>query len=207
SQQELATIHNQVGTTITIHYATNDANANQQGRSGTNGPGFFGGPPQPIPDSVISHIKQTHGVVSVQENLVRPATDATLQGTMITALTGQQVSAPISVNGISSDASAFTILQGITPTLVAGRGFHASDAHASVAMMSQALAAANHLRVGSTFSLNGATLTLIGLFTTGNPLADNSVVLPITTMEQVFRVDGVDSVTATAVSYEQVDTV
>src|SRR5262249_17408650 len=41
SQQELATIHNQVGTTITIHYATNDANANQQGRSGTNGPGFF----------------------------------------------------------------------------------------------------------------------------------------------------------------------
>lgn len=210
SQQELATVHKQVGTTITINYASNDASSGQQGNpggSGSNGPGFFGGPPKPLPNNVITQIKQTQGVVSVQESLGRPDTDGTLQGTMITAPNGQQVNAPVSVTGISSDAATFTILQGITPTLVSGRGFRASDAHANVAMMSQALAQANQLHVGSTFRVNGTTLTLIGLFTTGNPLADSSIVLPMATMENAFHVNGVDSVTATAVSYEQVETV
>lgn len=210
SQQELATVHKQVGTTITINYASNDANSSQQGNaggSGSSGPGFFGGPPKPIPNSVITQVKQTQGVVSVQESLERPDTDGTLQGTMITAPTGQQMNAPVIVTGISSDSPTFTILQGITPTLVSGRGFRDSDAHAQVAMMSQSLAQANQLQVGSTFSVNGTTLTLIGLYTTANQLADSSVVLPMATMENVFHVNGVGSVTATAVSYEQAETV
>ena len=33
SQQELATVHKQVGTTITINYATNDASSGQQAHS------------------------------------------------------------------------------------------------------------------------------------------------------------------------------
>jgi putative ABC transport system permease protein len=210
SQQELATVHKQVGTTITINYATNDASSGQQGNpggSGSNGPGFFGGPPKPIPNSVITHIKQTRGVASVQESLERPYTDGTLQGTMITAPTGQQMNAPIIITGISSDSPALTILQGITPTLVSGRGFRASDNHANVAMMSQPLAQANQLQVGSTFSVNGTTCTLIGMYTTGNQLADSSIILPIATMEKAFQVNGVDSVTATAASYEQVESV
>lgn len=207
SQQELALVHTQVGTTITINDASNDANSGQQGTSGSNEPGSFGGPPKPIPDSVIARIKQIQGIVSVQESLERPDTDASLQGTLVTAPNGQQVNAPVSVTGISSDSTTFTILQGITPTLVSGRNFRSSDAHARVALMSQALAKANQLQVGSTFSVNGSTLTLIGLYTTGNPLADSSLVLPMATMENVFQVKGVDSVTATAVSYEQVEAV
>jgi ABC-type antimicrobial peptide transport system permease subunit len=126
---------------------------------------------------------------------------------MITAPTGQQMNAPVTVNGISGDSATFTIMQGITPTLVSGRGFRSSDAHANVAMMSQSLAQANQLDVGSTFRVNGTTLTLIGLYTTGNELADSSIVLPMATMENVFHLNGVDSVTATAVSYEQTETV
>jgi len=37
SQQELATVHKQVGTTITINYATNDASSGQQGNPGGSG--------------------------------------------------------------------------------------------------------------------------------------------------------------------------
>ena len=205
SQQELATVHKQVGTAITINYTSNDASSGQQSNAG--GPGFFGGPPKPIPNSVVTQVKQTQGVVSVQESLERPDTDGILQGGMITAPTGQQINAPVSVTGIASDAATLTIMQGITPTLVSGRGFRGSDAHANVAMMSQSLAQANQLDVGSTLSVNGTTLTLIGLYTTGNELAESSIVLPMATMENVFHLNGVDSVTATAVSYEQADTV
>ncbi len=143
----------------------------------------------------------------MQESLARPDTDGILQGTMITAPNGQQINAPVSVSGNARDSAAFTIMQGITPTLVSGRGFRSSDDHANVALMSQSLAQANQLEVGSTFQVNGTTLTLIGLYTTGNELAESSIVLPMATMENVFHLKGVDSVTATAVSYEQAETV
>jgi putative ABC transport system permease protein len=210
SQQELATVHKQVGTTITINYTKNDANSGQQGNpgsNGSNGPGFFGGPPTPIPNSVVTQVKQVQGVVNTQESLSRPDTDGTLQGSLITAPTGQQINAPLTVNGIANDSTTFTIMEGVTPTLVAGRGFRNSETNADVAMMSQAAAQANQLSVGSTFPLNGTTFTLIGLYTTSNPLADSTIVIPMATMEKVFKINGVDSITATAASYEQVETV
>lgn len=210
SQQELTTVHKQVGTTITINYTKNDANSGPQrtpGSNGSNGPGFFGGPPTPIPNSVITQVKQVQGVVNTQESLSRPDTDGILQGSLITAPTGQQINAPLTVNGIANASAPLTIMEGVTPTLVAGRGFRNSEANADMAMMSQSVAQANQLSVGSTFSLNGTTFTLIGLYTTSNQLADSTIIIPMATMEKVFKVNGVDSITATAVSYEQVEAV
>ena len=146
-------------------------------------------------------------MVNTQESLSRPDTDGTLQGSLITAPTGQQINTPLTVNGIANDSTTFTIMEGVTPTLVAGRGFRNSETNADVAMMSQAAAQANQLSVGSTFPLNGTTFTLIGLYTTSNPLADSTIVIPMATMEKVFKINGVDSITATAASYEQVETV
>lgn len=208
SEQELATVHQQVGTTITISYAKNDAASSGQGNPGGPGSGLlFGGPPTPIPNSVVTTIKGVQGVVSTQETLNRPDRDGTLQGSPITAPDGSQINAPVSIDGISSDATNFTIEGGATPKLVSGRGFRASDANADVAMASQAVAHANGLNVGSTFTLQGTTFTLIGLYTTSSSLGDSSMVIPMATMQQVFNVDGVDSITATAASYEQVDAV
>jgi len=214
SQAELDTVHKQVGTTITINYATNDANSaagsgtisgSSGGGGGGSGPVFF--TPTPIPNSAVSKVKSVPGVVSTQANLSRPDQDGTLKGTQITAPNGQQFNAPVLVSGISSDSTNFTLSDGQTPTLVAGRAFRDSDANADVAMMSQAVAEANGLQVGSTFTLKGTTFTLIGLYTTSNQLADSSMVIPIAIMEKVFNIDGVDSITATAASYEQVDAV
>jgi putative ABC transport system permease protein len=209
SQQELDTVHKTVGTTITITYTANDANAGPttggSGGSGGSGPVTF--TPTPIPNSAVSKVKSVPGVVSTQETLTRADQDGTLQGGTITAPNGQQFTAPVVVNGISSDATNFTLSGGAMPTLVAGRAFQASDANADVAMMSQAVAQANGLSVGSTFTLKGTTFTLIGLYTTSNQLAGSSIVIPIAAMEKAFDVDGVDSITATAASYEQVDAV
>ncbi len=207
SQQELATVHKLVGTTITIQYVSNEASAKQQGNPGGSAPQLFGNQSTPIPDSVVRSVKQVPGVVSTQESLTRMDSDDPVQGSTISAPNGQTMNAPLSVNGIESSASTFTLMGGITPTLVSGRGFRASDAHADVALVSQAVAQANQLSVGSTFTLKGTTFTIIGLYTTSNQLADSSVIIPMATMEQVFQTHGVDSITATAASFEQVEPV
>jgi ABC-type antimicrobial peptide transport system permease subunit len=88
---------------------------------------------------------------------------------------------------------------------VAGRSFQASDANADVAMMSQSLATSNSLSVGSTFALKGKTFTVIGLFTTDQQFANNSLVIPLATMQSLYSVNGVDSITVYAQTYEQAD--
>jgi ABC-type lipoprotein release transport system permease subunit len=149
----------------------------------------------PIPNSVVAKVKRVQEVTSTQESLARSYTDGILTGTFLT------------INGISSDSTNFTLGGGITPALVAGRRFQDSDANADVAMMSQSVAQANHLHVGSTFTLNGTTFTLIGLYMTSNPFDNGVIIIPMAAMQQVFQINGVDSITANAVSYEQVETV
>jgi ABC-type lipoprotein release transport system permease subunit len=54
--------------------------------------------------------------------------------------------------------------------------------------------------------LKGKTFTIIGLYTTDQQFADNSLVIPLSTMQSVFAVNGVDSITVYAQNYEQVNT-
>ena len=50
------------------------------------------------------------------------------------------------------------------------------------------------------------TFTIIGLYTTTDQgFASNSLVVPLATMQSVFSLSGVDSITVYAQSYEQVD--
>lgn len=214
AQQQLANVHAEVGTAITINYATNDSQAPTQsqdsGQSGTFGGGkggFFQFQQNitPIPNSTINTIKKVQGVTSVEESLRRSDSDDTLKTSSFQTPDGRSVTIPATVNGISTGATHFTLSDGTTPSVVSGRSFQASDANARVAMMSQSLANANNLKVGSTFQVKGTTLTLIGLYTTTGQSVDNSLVLPLATMQSIFAVNGVDSITVYAQSYEQVD--
>ena len=209
AQQQLASVHQQVGTAITINYATNDSQATEQnpgnGGSPSGGSFFRGFTATPVPNSVVTQVKNLPGVASVEESLRRTDTGSTLQTSSIQTPDGRSISIPPTVNGISTGATHFTLAGGSTPTLVTGRTFQASDAASYVAMMSQALAQNNNLTVGSTFTLKGKTFTVIGLYTTNQQFADNSLVLPLTTMQNVFSVNGVDSITVYAQSYEQVN--
>lgn len=225
AQQELTNVHKEVGTTITINYATNesqnaDPNASQQnngqtgqngftGQGGNGGRGFFTQPTStPIPNSAVTKVKSVTGVASVEESLRRSDTSSTLKTSTIQTPDGRSISIPPTVNGISTDATHFTLAGGSTPTLVDGRTFQASDANANVAMLSQTLATTNSLSVGSTFTLKDKTFTVIGLYTlTDQQFANNSLVIPLATMQTIFSVAGVDSITAYAQSYEQVDSV
>lgn len=208
SQQELATIHQLVGNTITIQHASNGGPTVQQISPGGDGGGpsqSFGNGPTPIPDSVVAAIKRITGVVSTQESLSRPDMDDPIQSGMISGPNGASMNAPLTINGISSDTSRFTFMEGITPTLVSGRVFRPADATANVALVSQTVAQANKWTVGSTFTLKGTTFTIIGIYTTSNQLANSSIIIPMASMEKVFKLTGVDEVTVTAASYDQVE--
>ncbi|HJT55514.1 MAG TPA: ABC transporter permease [Ktedonobacteraceae bacterium] len=217
AQQQLASVHQQVGTAITINYATNDSQnaapgtaqqGNGSGQNGNGGRGFFNQfTATPVPNSAITQVKNLPGVASVEESLRRTDTDSTLKTTTIQTPNGRSISIPPTVNGISTDAAHFTLAGGATPTLQSGRSFQTSDANAYVAMMSQTLANNNSLSVGSTFTLKGKTFTIIGLYTTDQQFADNSLVVPLATMQSLFSVNGVDSITVYAQSYEQVNAV
>jgi ABC-type antimicrobial peptide transport system permease subunit len=193
-QQQLANAHQQIGTGITITYAVNDSHGT--GQAGTL-----------LPNSAVTTAQRVPGVSSVEGHLTRAITDGTLKGIPLEAPNGKSVAPPPTANGIAAGTAHFTLAGGATPILASGRSFQASDANASVAMMSQALARANHLTVGSTFPLKGQTFTLIGLYTTGQTFADDSLIVPLATMQRVFGANGVDSMTAYAQSYEQIDAV
>ena len=217
AQQQLANVHKEVGTAITINYVTNDSqatssNTGSQGQTtggpGGGGRGFFTQPTStPIPNSTITTVQKLAGVASVESSLRRTDTDSTLKTSSVQSPSGRSFSIPPTVNGISTDAAHFTLAGGSTPTLQSGRSFQASDANSDVAMMSQSLATTNNLQVGSTFTLKGKTFSIIGLYTTDQTFANSSLVVPMTVMQSIFAVNGVDSITAYAQSYEQVNTV
>jgi putative ABC transport system permease protein len=225
AQQQLANVHKEVGTAITINYVTNDSQSaasstgsqgQTTGGSGQNGGGGFGGGGRgfftqptstPIPNSTITTVQKLPGVASVEESLRRTDTSSTLKTSSFQSPSGRSFSIPPTVNGISTDAAHFTLAGGSTPTLQSGRSFQASDANSDVAMMSQSLATTNSLTVGSTFTLKGKTFSIIGLYTTDQTFANSSLVVPLAVMQSIFAVNGVDAITAYAQSYEQVDTV
>jgi putative ABC transport system permease protein len=223
AQQQIANVHKEVGTAITINYATNEAGGYQQnggatgaggargafgsgatGAGGTTGGGaarrfIFGNQnTTPIPNSVITTVQKVSGIASVEESLVQEDTDGTLKTSTFQTPNGQSISIPPSVNGISSGATHFTLQGGATPTIVSGTGFQSNQGNANVAMMSQTLATNNNLKVGSTFKLKGTTLTIVGLYTTTgqSQFSSNTIILPLATTQRIFNVDGVDSITA-----------
>src|SRR5450432_12669 len=81
AQQQLANVHKEVGTTITISYVTNDSQATTSagGQTQTPGaPGGFGGGGRgffsqatstPIPNSTVTTIQKVAGITSVEESL------------------------------------------------------------------------------------------------------------------------------------------
>ena len=205
-QSRLSQLSGQVGTGITIRPA------------GSFGP--FGNT-STLTDAQVTQVENTPGVTNVNPTVSQSYTGSEVKSSITQPQGGggfgggdgggggggggRFLSGPIvyGVNSLSS-ASFFT---GDTATLKSGRDFTSADDNASVALMSQAMASANSLSVGSTFTLQSTNLTLVGLYTTGSNFADNSIVLPLKTAEHLFSLSGVNTITANATSVSQVTSV
>src|SRR3989338_1910464 len=82
-----------------------------------------------------------------------------------------------------------------------------------IALVGTSLAAKNNLSVGSTFTAYGQTITVKGVYETGNNFADNGVVMPLATVQNLtdqagkvisatVSVDSSENVEATATALE-----
>ena len=131
---------------------------------------------------------------------------------------GGTFSPPIIVTGTDDPNTLGSLISGDT-TITSGRVFTADDAGKNVAVIGQAIADANNLAAGDTFTLNNqssdgtdtgttTTLTVLGVYTTGTTFGDNAIALPIDTERAIFgRSTDVDQAIIKANRVDNVDQV
>lgn len=104
-----------------------------------------------------------------------------------------------SVTGTSNPASIIT-----SDKLTSGAMIDGSSSD-DIALVGTTLATKNNLSLGSTFTAYGATITVKGIFSSGNTFQDNGIIMPLATVQTLTQQPGaVSNVTATADSSENV---
>lgn len=102
-------------------------------------------------------------------------------------------------NSVSSTGGAITISSGKT---IDG---NSSDL---VALIGTDLATKNNLEVGSTFTTYSKTVTVVGIFTTGNTFQDSGIIMPLGTVQTLTdQTDEISSVVAKVDSSDNVSSV
>lgn len=97
-----------------------------------------------------------------------------------------------------------TTSEGETLTITSGETINANS-NELVALVGKKLAEKNTLQPGSTFTAYGKTITVKGIFETGNNFQDNGLIVPIATLQDITSQAGaVTNVTATIDSAENV---
>lgn len=92
-------------------------------------------------------------------------------------------------------------------SLTAGETFDGASAE-NLALVGESLAEKNSLSVGSTFTLYGQEIKVVGIFDTGNSFSNNQVILPIATLQTLSdQADQYTSITLNVDSMENVDSV
>jgi putative ABC transport system permease protein len=145
-------------------------------------------------------------------NLTSPITPGTLGqqnngGVTVGGSGGAQAPAnftlPITVTGTTdptstrvSDVSSFTITSGTT---IDGTS---SD---NVALVGKDLATKNNLTVGSTFTAYGQTVTVKGIYDTGNTFSNAGVIMPLAALQTLSGQTGVTSVDVKVDSVDNLD--
>lgn len=126
----------------------------------------------------------------------RPAFPGGDDGTVLIPTTGTDAVGPLQLPG------------GGTATISQGRGLSAEDVDADVALIGQQLAEQNGLEIGSTFELQGTTIEVVGIYSSGTFFGDNGIYLSLATAQRLFEAAGkLSAVTAQVDSAENVDAV
>ena len=114
---------------------------------------------------------------------------------------------PVMVTGID-DPSSLTTLGVEDAEITSGRTFTEDEAEANVAVVGEDLAEKNDLLLGDTFELEGETIEVIGIYTTGTQFGDNGLFMPLKTIQSLFdREDEIDEAVVRADNVDHVEAV
>lgn len=131
-----------------------------------------------------------------------PAITETGDGTTTEETTRPARTPRITVTGTTNANSVST--SGGALTISSGKAFDGASSE-NVALVGATLATKNSLTVGSTFTAYGQTITVVGIYTTGNAFQDSGIIMPLTTVQTLTDQAGaVTSVAATVNSSDNV---
>jgi putative ABC transport system permease protein len=195
-------------------------------RPAGSGGGFFGGgrgaggtteTPQYLSASDLAKLQAIPHIASIASavNETNPTTNLTAPARQTTGETGAGTGNATgaartgfggSIRVVGTDASGpLALVGGGTATVSSGNGFTDADANADVAIVGQRLADANSLKIGSTFQLQGSTVTVAGIFSSQSLFGDNAIYLPLKTAQRLFSLG--EQVSAVTVSVDSADNV
>ena len=89
---------------------------------------------------------------------------------------------PVTVLGTNTPTNLSNTQGGGTFTLNSGSVF-ASNSSADTALVGTSLATKNNLKVGSTFTAYGTTITVVGIFDAGNTFSNSQLIMPLATVQ------------------------
>jgi putative ABC transport system permease protein len=161
----------------------------------------------PLSSGELGDLKAIPHVTSVVERLsaqLAPGTDTSLRSSIENfsqpGSTMGPVTMPVFGTG-TSDLSHEKDISGHVLKLTAGSLIDAAGDSDTV-LVGKGIADKNSLKVGSTFQVYKTTVTVAGIFTTGNMWADNIVYFPLATLQRIAQQPG-----AISLVYANVDTV
>ncbi|MGB7103245.1 MAG: FtsX-like permease family protein [Acidimicrobiales bacterium] len=173
--------------------------------------GFFGfsGGGTPLTTTEINGLLNLKNVTAVQESLSEELStkDTSLTSPTPSGSLGQQFGGFGGGGGSSSGSTTFTIPVrligtnspgnalvggangGGTEKLTSGTSFSPTS-KADVALVGQTLATKNKLKVGSTFTVYGKTVTVVGIYNSGSTFANSDVLMPLATVQTLASATG-----------------
>lgn len=111
---------------------------------------------------------------------------------------------PVQAKGVN-DVSSASVYGGSTVSYTSGSAFDAAG-NENVAVVGKSLAEKNSLSVGSTFTAYDTTITVVGIYDTGTTFANNTVIMPLATLQRLSnQANDITSATVTVDSIDSVD--
>jgi putative ABC transport system permease protein len=100
-----------------------------------------------------------------------------------TSGTTQTFTPPITVTG-TTDPTSTTVSQSSALKITSGTTIDGAK-DANVALIGTGLATKNNLKVGSTFTVHGATVTVSGIYDAGNTFSNGGIIMPLATVQRL----------------------
>jgi putative ABC transport system permease protein len=197
TENQLGSIGTQIGTEITVQPA------GRFGMMGGNGT---------LAQEDVDKLSDISHVVSVQESVQTQYTGSSLQSAVEQGGPGGG-SFPggfrmgIMVMGFDTATENPTLMGDAHMDIAEGRYFTTDENNADVMVVGKALADKNSLTIGSTVDINGTPVEVIGIYDSGQVFGNNMLVMPIGTVQRLFSLGGVTSVTVQADDVNNVDAV
>jgi putative ABC transport system permease protein len=198
TENQLGSIAQQIGTEVTVQPA------GRFGMMGGNGT---------LAQEDVDKLTDIAHVVSVQESVQTQYTGDSLESAVEQGGPGGLGGGSfpggfrmgIMVMGFDTTTENPTLMGGGQMNVAEGRYFTADDNHDDVMVVGQALADKNSLTVGSTVSINGTSVEVIGIYDSGQVFGNNMLIMPVGAVQRLFDIDGVTSVTVQADDVNNVD--